>query len=490
MRKPLPWMKSHVSRMSATHSVRLMVAVLFGSILTQAAEPTVAELSFSRRYETAAGLATITRPAWITGVTQQGGSFVDEPASWQVAATAADGAGKLSISVDRSQINADLAATVLFSAEQASDIAVQLFDAHGRVVVVDLFGNLIDVGEVLSTNTFIIPLAKYPTATKIVFRQVHGAVTVFGVVLYPVASEGPMVGDEVKKLARQLGDPLSPENPILKNLQNIANNARSPLSSTPAAKGAPASKKTIVLQDPPVIKAVKPFAKPVTILVEDSHGGSDIKNEYNFGSAQLGRILAAQGAKVMSTRDIPGFDSKQGLTPALLQPFNIVIFNGRYNPGRNGFTESEIQAVADWVRAGGGLMVTCASPAYGDHQNAAFFNPLIKPYGLQFGDRNISARYTPVDAAAPAVLGSATQFFVPHGTNVIDSAPATGAVVLRNETVLKAQQVGKGRVIAFGAGSAIQNQTLNSRIIRGNPEASTAFNANLAMNLSLWLAGN
>ena len=47
-----------------------------------------------------------------------------------------------------------------------------------------------------------------------------------------VATEGEMVMDEVKKLARRLGDPLSPQNPILANLQNLASNAKAVITTS------------------------------------------------------------------------------------------------------------------------------------------------------------------------------------------------------------------------------------------------------------------
>ncbi|MBL9144399.1 MAG: hypothetical protein JNM99_12040 [Verrucomicrobiaceae bacterium] len=269
---------------------------------------------------------------------------------------------------------------------------MQLFDAQGRVVVVDLFGDLVEVAGALSTNTFIIPLAKYPASTKIVIRHIHGAVAIFGAVLYPVASEGLAVDAEVTKLVRKLGDLLSPDNPIVRNLQNItsaskavvtanplpvfAASASKPSTTTSTSKTAPAastmkcgpmtgatrgcicgvSRSTTgdppILMEAPALPPIKPFKRAITILVEDSHGGCDIFNEYNFGSAQLARVLTAQGAKVESTRDIQEFDPARGLTRDLLERYQIVIFNGRFNGRTVPFSDAEVTAVSDWVKAG------------------------------------------------------------------------------------------------------------------------------------------
>jgi hypothetical protein len=354
---------------------------------------------------------------------------------------------------------------------------------------------------------------------------VHGPVTVYGLVLYPVATEGEMVLDEVKKLANRLGDPLSPENPILQNLQNLATHAnavissaapRKPLVSTSSktladmAKTKPAAcmmmttkttasggcicvpgtKTTVVMTDPPAIPFIRPFKQPVTVLIEDSHGGTDIFNEYNFGSAQLGRILTAQGAKVMSTREAPDFDPALGLTSKVLAHFNVVIFNGRFNGRTKAFTESEIQAVSEWVKAGGGLAVTCSSPTSSDKLDAFYFNPLIAPYGLQFASRGLGdVRFQVTPSDKHPILSGLEGFQVLHGTAVAGQADAKEVLPSAHDSVMLTRQFGKGRVVAFGGGSAIQNQALNSKIIHHAKEQTVGSNTRLAMNLALWLAG-
>ena len=187
-----------------------------------AVTPQVAELSFDKRFEKAGAVPDTEVPVWIAGIEHQGGAFSDEPKCWHVAATAKEGAGRLAIALDRKQINANLVATILFDAADSADIAIQLFDAQGRVVVLDLFGNLVEVGRDATTNTFVIPLVKYPSAEKIVIRRIRGDVKVYGVVLYPVVTEGTPVKEALTELARVLGDPLSPENPLLKGIQQIA----------------------------------------------------------------------------------------------------------------------------------------------------------------------------------------------------------------------------------------------------------------------------
>ena len=206
-------------------------------------QPEVAELSFGPELEKVGALAAAEVPAWVAKVEQQGGRFTAEPRCWQAGAEAAAGVGRVVIGIDRTRMNEDLVTTILFDAGETADIAVQLFDAQGRVVDVDLFGNLVEVGKEAVTDTFIIPLRKYPTAEKIVLRRVSGDVKVYGVVLYPAVTEGTPNPEALLKLARVLGDPLSPENPLSKGIQQVArsgNVALAPVIKTSLTTSAPA----------------------------------------------------------------------------------------------------------------------------------------------------------------------------------------------------------------------------------------------------------
>ncbi|MCX6856705.1 MAG: DUF4350 domain-containing protein [Verrucomicrobia bacterium] len=460
--------------------------------LALAAEPDVAELSFDRRFEQAETFASVKKPAWVTHIEQQGGAFIDQPASWQVPASAPDGSGRLTISVDRSLMTGDLAATILFSADKTSDLALQLFDSNGRVILVDALGNLVEISEALSTDTFIIPLSKYPTAKRIVIRQIHGPIAVYGAILYAVATEGAMLDDEVQKLAIRLGDPLSPENPIIKNLHSLAEAKALNIKPTTSIKKSLPSvlHNTIIERASPSISGIRAFTRPTSILVEDSHGGSDIYNEYNFGSAQLARVLSAQGAKVESTRDLKGFDPNKGITPKLLSLFNIVIFNGRFSGRDYPFSKSEIIAITDWVHAGGSLLVTCSATSAGDHLDSQFFNPLIKPFELQFGPQNIKDVMVRLDAKeSQPILKGLLAFHMYHGISVTSSAHHEAMASFSGQPVLVARKFGRGRVIAFGAGSALQNQAMGSKILQHPTKPAIKLNTDLLMSLSLWLAG-
>lgn len=187
-----------------------------------AAAPETAELNFDARFNTGEVFTAKDTPAWLSRIEQQGGRFLDDPGRWQVAGTEPDGVGRLTIVIDREKMKHNLVATILFDRDARTDIAIQLADAQGRVVAVDLFGNIVEVGNEVATDTFVIPLKKYPTAERIVIRRIKGDVSVHGVVLYPVVIEGTPVKEALEELARSLGDPLSPENPLVKSIQQVA----------------------------------------------------------------------------------------------------------------------------------------------------------------------------------------------------------------------------------------------------------------------------
>jgi hypothetical protein len=197
--------------------LKLLLVAAFA--VAGAAEPEVAQLSFDARFPQT---STNGLPAWIVGVSQQGGSFTDDPKCWHVPATQPVGTGRLAVRLDRRAMQEDLALTVLCEPTDGADLVVQLFDADDRVIVLDLFANLVVVGREAKTDTFVVPLRKYPAATKVVVRRIRGDVKVFGMALMPVVGEAAGDAQTLQELARLLGDPLSPDNPLVKGVASIA----------------------------------------------------------------------------------------------------------------------------------------------------------------------------------------------------------------------------------------------------------------------------
>jgi len=156
-----------------------------------------------------------TSPDWLSQVKQEGGSFADDPGYWTVEDSAVYGQGRLHILLDRNQIDEDLAMVLSYHYAGASDVAVQLWDAENRVVAIDLFANVVEVAEHVGTDTLIVPLRRYPSATQIVVRRLDGGFTVDGILLFPVVTEAETDNATLRELAEILGDPLSPHNPVI-----------------------------------------------------------------------------------------------------------------------------------------------------------------------------------------------------------------------------------------------------------------------------------
>lgn len=231
------------------------------------------------------------------------------------------------------------------------------------------------------------------------------------------------------------------------------------------------------------------LGRPVAVLVDDSHGGSDIKNEYNFGSAQLGRALIGKGCKVEGTMASAGFHPSTGLTPNILKPYDVVVFNGRYSGREFPFAASEITAIEEWVRAGGGLLVVGAGTKLGDGSTGPALNPVLKPFGLEFALKHLEQqqRTTKLKRGHPITRGI-NEFYILHGTPVLGLALSEDIAWVDKECVLTTTRIGRGRVAAFGGGSAFMGQALHSTILKNSSPDVVAANTLLLLNLIGWLA--
>ena len=199
----------------------MLTAMITTALPLAAAVPEVAEITFDSRWQNPR-TATNGLPRWVQGVNQQDGHFSVQTNCWYVEASQPAAVGRLSILLDRKLLNEDVALAILYEHNDAADFVVQLFDDQNQVIVLDLFGNIMAVGKEAKTDTFIVPLRQFPTATCVTIRRVKGDIRVYGAVLYPVVS--PEITDEntLKELAKLMGDKLSPENPLVKSINSIA----------------------------------------------------------------------------------------------------------------------------------------------------------------------------------------------------------------------------------------------------------------------------
>src|SRR5271169_775775 len=161
-----------------------LVLVFFACVTlsrVHAVEPEVAAITFDSHCAQSTNY-----PAWITTVEQVGGQFSDDPPYWTAGAALPVGQGRVSIVIDRTKMNEDLALQIIYQDNADADLVVQLFDANNQALALDLFANVLAVGRDARTDTFIVPLRTYPTATRVTLRRIRGDIKVFGVALYAV----------------------------------------------------------------------------------------------------------------------------------------------------------------------------------------------------------------------------------------------------------------------------------------------------------------
>lgn len=193
-------------------------------------EPAAYSLAFSSQSADRSVLSEGDAPPWIRGYWQQGGVFTDHPGAWVVPETLPNGQGRLGLQLDRDALAEDLAMTLLYDDSEDADFAIQLLDEQGRVVVLDLFANIIEACEAAQTDTFVIPLEAYPEASQIVLHRISGPIAIYGVVLYPVVTEVPATLAHDQQLADLFGDMLHPAHPLLVEADRLADEKGRPVT--------------------------------------------------------------------------------------------------------------------------------------------------------------------------------------------------------------------------------------------------------------------
>lgn len=145
---------------------------------------------------------------YLQGIGRTGGAVTNQ--WWHVAQTATFGEGNLQFRLDRSALDGDLALVLRIDWREDTNIAVQLLDKQGRAVALDLFGEMRHNARAVGTDTFIVPLSRYPQAATVSVRRLSGDLRLLGGGLYPVLSEVAAKAQTEKALAEQLGMIVSP----------------------------------------------------------------------------------------------------------------------------------------------------------------------------------------------------------------------------------------------------------------------------------------
>lgn len=183
-------------------------------------------------------------PDWISAIGYDQGELDTVPAAWHGASSLPEGAGRVWIDLNRAALNEDLSLTLLYERSASADLAIQLCDAEGRVVALDLFQSVIAMADQARTATFVVPVRSYPSATRIALRRVAGDVRLYGAILAPVVSAQPGDLDVLLELSRRLGDELSPESDLVRRVRAITEAGVNSTNSTagPIARPIPVTR--------------------------------------------------------------------------------------------------------------------------------------------------------------------------------------------------------------------------------------------------------
>ena len=109
-------------------------------------------------------------PGWWVGAGKSGGVWTNE--SWMVPANES---GLLYIDIDRTKINRDLVLNLLHCNAAECEVYLDLGDTNGTYVATDLFGDIADGDGTQDMGRYMLPLASYPMASRIIIDATAGS---------------------------------------------------------------------------------------------------------------------------------------------------------------------------------------------------------------------------------------------------------------------------------------------------------------------------
>jgi len=177
--------------------------------------PTVIAVDFQTVRSVADLDALAEASPWLQNIEASEGTFDGSRGAWVADDDLPFGQGSLSLGLRRDQIAADLALTLIYEETTNGDFIVQLWDARNQILAADLFSNIIVAGREAKTDTFILDLARYPTATQVVLRRLKGEIRLYGLILSPVACEVPMEDCDTYELAIQFEQGITSESELV-----------------------------------------------------------------------------------------------------------------------------------------------------------------------------------------------------------------------------------------------------------------------------------
>jgi hypothetical protein len=414
--------------MKTRYSVFAVIFLLVAMSISTVANPVpeVAEIDLAHHYHELfmVGENLGRLPEWIAGVEQAGGNFMEQPGRWTIPATLEAGQGKLVIALDREKLDADLALTLIYEDHEDTDMAVQLLDDQGRVIAGDLFSNAIEAARETQTDTFIIPLCRYPTASKIALRRIAGPVVLYSVVLMPVMTDMEQDGDLVAQLemAKLLKTTFSPESPTWQAIQAVAEKKRGGAQVMAASRMTPERNEAI------------------TVGVDLVHG-----------------ILWADELEQLKNAGVHVVSLEDDITKERLNDIDVLLITGvSHTSNKADFSDDEVQAIDWFVRGGGGLL--CAGqawswvyPEYGDKPIEDYpLNTLGRQFGFRITGFNIDA---PVHGSGAVIERASPIKRENWWPSKVELQNPDASALLRDETYrIMAGQLpyGEGTVVVMG----------------------------------------
>lgn len=164
------------------------------------------------------------------------------------------------------------------------------------------------------------------------------------------------------------------------------------------------------------------------------------------GTAGVGDVFATW----LASRSVSGAVDLGStvLTPQVLEPFQVIVSQNVKDIGR-AYAPAEVQALNDWIKAGGGLMTMIG---YAEPDEIVNVNSLLAPVGMRYGAEQIlsSGGFTaPVSTwQMHAVTTGITSIGIDNGYPV--AGTGTTLASQAGHDVLKVQEVALGRVLVWG----------------------------------------
>ena len=172
----------------------------------EAAKLPTAEVAFVPGEPEGLRVVSTGETAFLQAVHRTGGTVTEgsDPA-WSLEADAPFGEGALDFTLNRRPLAGDLALVLQAEWSSDADVAIQLFDSANKPLALDLFGNVAQNAQAAATDTFVLPLTRYPSAARVSVRRLSGAFVIHAAGLFPVLSELPSSPTAQQAIAQQLG---------------------------------------------------------------------------------------------------------------------------------------------------------------------------------------------------------------------------------------------------------------------------------------------